>query len=127
MLTLGLFGATQLETDVQAMWYVRDGTYMKDFLVSRERLFGKSIEGQGINKPPPMMFPPSSISEFLVYIYGADFPAVMNVINNMTTDLRNMSATADGILLPVPKDDIGFAEAFKEWLHKYKPGNRLMQ
>ena len=64
MLTLGLYGATQLETDVQAMWYVRDGTYMKDFLVSRERLFGKSIEGKGINTPTRMFpHPQSKISQ----------------------------------------------------------------
>ena len=43
---MGILGASRLETDFHTMWYVRDGTYVKDFLVSRERLFGHPVEGK---------------------------------------------------------------------------------
>ena len=46
MISLGILGTTQLETDFNTMWYVRDGTYVKDFWVSRERLFGEPVEGK---------------------------------------------------------------------------------
>ena len=45
-MSLRILGATRLETDFHTMWYVRDGTYVKDFLVSRERLFGHPVEGK---------------------------------------------------------------------------------
>ena len=47
MMCLGILGVTQLDTDFPTTWNVRDGTYVKDFLVSRERLFGHSVEAKG--------------------------------------------------------------------------------
>ena len=38
MISLGILGASRLETDFHTMWYVRDGTYVKDFLLSRAGL-----------------------------------------------------------------------------------------
>ena len=58
----------------------------------------------------------------VVYIHGADFPAVMNVVHDLNEVLRNMSIGTDAILAPLPNDDIGFAEAFKNWLRDAKPG-----
>ena len=104
MISLGTLGAIQLETDFHTMWYVRDGTYVKDFLVSRECLFGHPVEGK-------------------VYIYGADFPAIMNVVDDLTADLKNMSGP-DGILVPLPDNEIGFTEAFKNWMRSSKPGTQ---
>ena len=57
-----------------------------------------------------------------VYIYGADFSAVMNVIDDLTAELKNMSSPEDGILVPIPNDEVGFAEAFKKWMRGAKPG-----
>ena len=57
-----------------------------------------------------------------MYIHGADFPAVMNVVDDLNKVLRNMSVGAGSILAPLPDDDIGFAEAFKNWLRDAKPG-----
>ena len=59
-----------------------------------------------------------------VYIYGADFPAVMAEVDRLTAELRNMSGTGGEILLPLPDDEIGFAEAFKNWMRSAKPGKQ---
>ena len=104
MISLGILGASRLETDFHTMWYVRDGTYVKDFLLSRERLFGHPVEGK-------------------VYIYGADFPAVMGVVDDLTGKLKNMSGPeGGGFLVPLQDDEVGFAEAFKNWMRSAKPG-----
>ena len=57
-----------------------------------------------------------------VYIYGADFPAVMNIVDDLTVELKNMSGPGDEILAPLQDDEIGFAEAFKNWIRSDKPG-----